>query len=164
MKLATVIVVLTLCLGGQTALGSLWSEASRFVDLMMVPVVWYAISGSQRSGMLVGCSAGLLQDAWFQTGAFGISGFKKTLVGWVLGGLGSRFDLNNPLSRFVFGVLASLADGLLGAGLRRMLDTAGGAFRLGDLIIRSIVTGVLVVMAYGLTEWIGQRRRRRSLT
>ena len=163
MKLATVIVVLALCLGIQTALGSIWSEASRFIDVMMVPVVWYAISASQRSSMLIGCSAGLLQDAWFQTGAFGITGFKKTLVGWILGGLGSRFDLNNPLSRFVFGAVASLADGLMGYGLRSVLDQALAPVRPLDVIVRSLVTGAMVVAACGLTEWFGQRRRRRSL-
>jgi rod shape-determining protein MreD len=163
MKLATVIVVLAICLGFQTALGSIWSEASRFVDVMMVPVVWYAISGSQRSGMMVGCAAGLLQDSWFQTGAFGISGFKKTLVGWILGGLGSRFDLNHTPSRFVFGTLATLADGLIGRLMRGMLDQPTAPLRLADLVVRSLVTGILVVTAYGLTEWLGQRRRRRSL-
>jgi rod shape-determining protein MreD len=163
MKLATVIVVLAFCLALQTALGSIWSGASRFVDVMMVPVVWYAIGGSQRSGMLVGCAGGLLQDSWFQTGAFGIGGFKKTLVGWFLGGLGSRFDLNNPLSRFVFGTLASLADGLLGLGLRRALDQAMAPADPLGIVLRALVTGVLVVAAFGLTQWIDQRRRRRSL-
>ena len=130
MKLLTVIAVLAVGLALQTGLGRVWPDASRYVDVMMVPVVWYGIAGSQRSGMLVGCAAGLLQDAWFQAGAFGINGFKKTLIGWVLGGLGSRFDLNSTPSRFVFGAVATLSDSLLDLGLRQLLDQSQRALRV----------------------------------
>ena len=163
MRLATVVVVLALCLAAQAIAGRLLPEAPRYVDVMMVPVVWYAISGSQRSGMLVGCAAGLLEDAWFQTGAFGISGFKKTLVGWALGGLGSRFDLNRQPGRFVFGAAGSLGDSLLDLGLRQLLDQAPVHPRPVELLIRAMVTGLLVVLAFAFTRWIAGRRGRRSV-
>jgi rod shape-determining protein MreD len=163
MKLATVLVVLALCLAAQAVAGRLLPEASSYVDVMLVPVIWYAISGSQRSGMLVGCVAGLLEDAWFQTGAFGIGGFKKTIVGWALGGLGSRFDLNRQPGRFVFGAAGSLGDSLLDLGLRRLLDQT--AVRPGplELAIKPLLTGLLVVMAFGITRWVSGRRERRSM-
>ena len=163
MKFLTVIAVMAVCLGLQTGLGRVWSEAPRYVDVMMVPVVWYAIAGSQRSGMLVGCAAGLVQDAWFQAGTFGISGFKKTIVGWVLGGLGSRFDLNSTLSRFAFGAVASFSDSLLDLGLRRLLDQSSAPPRAVEVVIKAAVTGVLVLVAFGLTRWRDQRQGRRSL-
>jgi len=163
-KFLTVIAVLAVGLGLQTGLGRVWPEAPRYVDVMMVPVVWYAIAGSQRSGMLVGCAAGLVQDAWLQAGAFGISGFKKTIVGWVLGGLGSRFDLNSALSRFVFGAVASLGDSLLDLGLRQLLDQSSAPPRPVEIAIKATVTGLLVLVAFGMTRWRDQRQRRRSLT
>lgn len=162
MKFVTVLLVLALCLAVQTGVGRLWPEAPRYVDVMLIPVVWYAIAGSQRSGMFVGCAAGLMQDAWFQTGAFGIGGFKKTIVGWALGGLGSRFDLNRQPSRFVFGGLASLADSLLGLGLHGLLDELAAPPRAHEIIIKAVVSAVLVSGAFGLTGWFGQRRSRRS--
>ncbi len=163
MKFLTVIAVLAVCLAIQTGLGRVWPDAPRYVDVMMVPVVWYAIAGSQRSGMLVGCAAGLVQDAWFQAGAFGISGFKMTLIGWVLGGLGSRFDLNSTPSRFVFGAVATLSDSLLDIGLRQLLDQSSAAPHPLEIVVKAIVTGVLVVMAFGVTGWRQGRKGRRSL-
>jgi len=163
MKLVTVVVVLALCLAAQAVLGRLMPHASTYFDVMLVPVVWYAVSGSQRSGMLVGCAAGLLEDAWFETGAFGISGFKKTIVGWALGGLGSRFDLNRQPGRFVFGVTGSLGDSLLDLGLRRLLDQAAVQPRPTAIALKALATGVLVVLAFGVTDWVASRRGRRSM-
>jgi cell shape-determining protein MreD len=163
MKLLAVVAVLAVSLALQTGLGRIWPDAPRFVDVLMVPVIWYGIAGSQRSGMLVGCAAGLVHDAWFQAGAFGISGFKKTLVGWALGGLGSRFDLNSTPSRFTLGAVASLSDSLLDLGLRRLLDQSSAAPRPLEIVVKALVTGALVVAAFGITRWRDQRRERRSL-
>jgi rod shape-determining protein MreD len=154
---------LALALALQSALGLLWPDAHRYVDIMLVPVVWWGIVGSQRTGMLVGCAAGLLQDAWFQLGVFGLNGFKKTLLGWILGGLGSRFDLNRQAGRLAFGTLASLADSLLDMGLRRLLDLQQAPPRPVEVLIKSVVTGLLVVGTFILMERVRRRRELRYL-
>ena len=158
MRLALAVAVLALCLAARAVAGRVIPEAGGYVDIMLVPVVWYAIAVSQRSGMLVGCAAGLLEDAWFQTGAFGASGFKKTIVGWALGGLGSRFDLNQKPGRFLFGATGSLADSLIDVGLRQLLDQSAATPRPLQIGIKALGTGVLVMLAFGLTRWIGIRR------
>ncbi|MCP3977770.1 MAG: rod shape-determining protein MreD [bacterium] len=150
MKLLRALLALALCLGAQAALGRLWPGAHRFVDFMLVPVVWYGIAGSQRSGMAMGCAAGLIHDTWFQIGTFGMSGFKRTLIGWFLGGLGSRFDLNHVTGRFLGGLAASLADGVMTFGLRRMLEQSGASAGLGELLLRAVVTGLLVAASFEL--------------
>ena len=99
-------------------------EAHTYVDLMLVPVVWYGIARSQRSTMLVGCVAGLLQDAWFQIGVFGLNGFKKTLLGWALSGVGVRFNMNSGPGRVAAGAVLALADSVLDMVLRTLLDQA----------------------------------------
>ena len=91
------------------------------------------------------------------------SGFKKTINGWVLGGHGSRFDLNSVPSRFVFGAVASLSDSLLDLGLRRLLDQSSAPPRPVEILIKATVTGILVVVAFGMTRWRDERRGRRSL-
>ena len=160
MRFALSIVVLAVCLAGRAVAGRVVPEAAGYVDIMLVPVVWYAIAVSQRSGMLVGCAAGLLEDAWFQPGAFGASGFKKTIVGWALGGLGSRFDLNQKPGRFLFGAAGSLADSLIDLGLRQLLDQGAATERPVQIALKALGTGVLVMLAFGLTRWIGGRRGR----
>ena len=163
MTLLRIVLGLAVALGLQAALGLVWPASHRFVDLMLVPVVWFGIVGSQRSGMLVGCAAGLLQDAWFQLGVFGLNGFKKTLIGWILGGLGSRFDVNRQGGRMLFGVMASLADSLLDIGLRELLDRALPEIRVLDIAIRAVVTGLLVACVFSVTDRLGSRRNRRYL-
>ena len=145
-------ILLVFCLALQTGLGYLWPEAGTYLDLMLVPVTWYAIAMSQRSAMLVGCTGGLLQDAWLHTGTFGINGFKKTLIGWLLGAVGARFDLNQPPGRFMSGVAVAIADGLLDAGLRRLLAQRVLGLEILPLSVRALTTGLLVVFCYRILE------------
>jgi len=163
LTLLRIVLGLAAALGLQAGLGLVWPESHRYVDLMLVPVVWFGIVGSQRSGMLVGCAAGLLQDAWFQLGVFGLNGFKKTLIGWVLGGLGSRFDVNRQGGRMLFGVMASLADSLLDLGLRELLDRQLPVIRPLDVVIQAVVTGLLVACLFAVTDRVGSRRNRRYM-
>jgi len=156
------IVVIALALAGQVALGALWPEAPRYVDLLFVPTAWYALAASQRAGMLVGCAAGLLQDAWFQTDVFGLNGFNKTALGWALGGLSARFDVRRQPARFAFGALAAIADGLLSFGLRRMLDQTAPGFAYGAVGVKALVTGGLVVLAFGFTRRLHEGRSSRT--
>ncbi len=152
--------VLLCCLTLQAALGRLVPAAHVWVDLMLVPVVWYAISRSQRAGMLMGCAAGLLEDAWFGLGAFGLGGFRKTLLGWVLGGIAGRVDLNHGPGRFLAGVLCTLADGLLERGFLVVLPLRATAEPLWVLAVRSLLTALVITMAFGVTDRIGGRASR----
>jgi len=76
----------------QAMLGRFWPEATRYVDVMLLPVVWYGIAGSQRSGMLVGCAAGLMQDVWFQLGVLGLNGAGKSSLLRIMAGEDREFD------------------------------------------------------------------------
>jgi cell shape-determining protein MreD len=135
----------------QAALGNLSGGFDRYIDLTLLPVIWYGIHGTQRSAMLVGCSVGLIHDAWFRIAVFGISGFKRTLLGWALGGLGGRFDLNRFAGRFTVGFLMSLSEGILDAGLRRLMDLAQGA-AWSEMLIRAACTGAAAVVVFGLID------------
>jgi hypothetical protein len=143
---------LGIALATQAALGRFWPDAHRYLDVMVVPVVWYGIAHSQRRAMLVGCAAGLLQDAWFQVGSFGLNGFKKTLLGWALGGMGSWIDLNQPMGRLLAGTMVSLGDSLLDLVLRRMLDQQPRLPAVLELLATAIASGLLVVLSGYVVE------------
>lgn len=160
MKLLGVLLFLAVCLGVQAGLGAVWPEAHRYLDLMALPVIRSAVHGSQRSGMLTGCASGLIQDAWFQIGTFGLNGFKKTLLGWLLGGLSSRFDLNHAPGRLALGASFSLLDSGLDLGLRYMLDQPPGGGGLGIVLVRALVLGFTVATVFG---WIDRYRRYREM-
>jgi rod shape-determining protein MreD len=162
-RILTAALVLAFALGMQVAVGKIWTDAYRYLDLMLLPVIWYAIFKSPRSALLIGCASGLMQDAWFQAGVFGLSGFKRTLLGWALGSLGSRVDLNSKGARVASGILVSVADSSLDQALRRLLDLETHSPGVVEILIRAIVTGVLVSWSFSLTQRVRQHRMVRRL-
>jgi len=153
------------CLGLQAGVAQLSSQANQWIDLMMVPVVWYAIRRSQRAGMLVGCTAGLMEDAWTSAGTLGLGGFRKTLVGWMLGGAASRVDLNHGGGRFLAGALCTLADGLLEWGFRAALPLEPTARPWWMFAARSLLTATVIVAAFSVTDRVlGHEPARGRLT
>jgi len=155
------LLALALAVAVQTGAGQLWAGSALYLDVMIVPVVCYGIAGSQRSAMFMGFGAGLLQDAWFDSGVFGLHAFKKTLLGWLLGGLGARFDLNGQGGRLVCGIGLSALDSLLDFGLRELMDQQQTAPRPWVLVARAVLAGVMVMAAFGLEQRLARRRRRR---
>ena len=152
MRLLRATLVLSTVLALQAVLGRINPESHRYVDLMLLPVVWYGIARSQRSTMLVGCVAGLLQDAWFQIGVFGLNGFKKTLLGWALGGVGSRFNMSSGPGRLAAGAMLALADSALDMVLRTLLDQEAAVPGALQVLIRAVVTGLLVAGTFVIVE------------
>ena len=105
--------------------------------------IWYGVAGTQRSGDARRlCLAGLLHDAWFEIGAFGVYGFKWTLIGWALAGLSKRLDLNHQGGRFVSGrrwpgppTACSIR------GLRRLLDLESLVRHPTEIVVQAVLTG-----------------------
>lgn len=155
---------LLLALGLQVALARIWPVTSRFVSLLFVVVVTFGVSGSQRSAMLVGCLAGLLNDVWLQGGAFGISGFKWTLLGWVLGTVNTQLDLGHPPGRFGAGVCLVLGDGLLNVVLARLLDQTTQYRGLGILALQAFLTGLLAALIGSIVDRSKEKAPRMGAT
>ena len=109
--------------------------------------------------LLVGCVGGLLQDAWFQGGLFGVNGFCKTLLGWILGGLGARFDLNVLWGRAVAGATLPVAGPLLELGVRRLFNQVVLAPSPWELLVRAVVGGLLVPASFVIVEKVLGRDR-----
>jgi cell shape-determining protein MreD len=163
LSLLRFIVAVAVALMLQAGLGQIWPDAHRYVQFMLVPVVWYGVTGSQRSGMLAGCAAGLLHDAWFQIGSFGLTGFTWTLLGGALSGVSARFDLNRQGGRMISGVVTSLVDSLMDPGLRGLLDQRQAFPGPAEIVIKAVTTGLLVAAAFSLAERFSRRRQMRRL-
>ena len=163
MSLLRAIVVLAIALVLQAGLGHLWPTSHRFIDVLLVPVGLYGVGGTQRSAMLTGCAAGLLRDTWFQAGAFGINGFKRTLLGWAIGSLATRVDLNRGGGRLATGVVVSVGDDLLDLILRRILDQPTQFPHAWELLVKAGVTGLLVVLAGSILDRVTTARPARRV-
>jgi len=163
MSLLLALVAVALALGGQAAAGHWMPSALRYVDLLMLPVVWYGLARSQRSAMLVGCLAGALEDAWFRAGVFGLRGFNKTLLGWLVGGLGARLDLNVTWGRAGAGAALPVADRLLEFGLLRLLDLSPGPIEPVELAGRAAAGGALALVVFAVVDRFGRRAARKAI-
>src|SRR5262245_54173907 len=126
---------------------------------MTLPLSTYALRTSQRSSMVVGCASGLLQDFWVEPRLFGLNGLVKTILGWALGGIGARFDLNNFWGRFAAGASVHLVDEGLQMMLRRMFGDTVVHVGLGSLVIRGVAGGLLTAGVLSIVGKLGGSRR-----
>jgi cell shape-determining protein MreD len=136
----------------QAGLGRLFPGIHRYVDVLLVPVAIYGVASSRRAAMGMGCAAGLLSDTWFHGGPFGLHGFKRTLLAWMLGTVATRLDLNQPAGRLVTGALVSLGDDVLDFILRALLDEHPHFPGPTALVVRAVVTGLLVAAGGGMLD------------
>lgn len=84
----------------------------RSVDLVLLVVVYYGSVGARVGAMLAGSAGGLLEDVWFGD-VMGLHGFTKTVIAFILGGLGARFDLARPAARLVAVLIATIIEKLV---------------------------------------------------
>ena len=75
---------------------------AEFVELPLLVTIYYGLSRRNPvSGLLLGTAIGLLQDGLSHM-PIGLYGISKTCVGYLAASIGSRIDVEHPLSRFAF--------------------------------------------------------------
>jgi rod shape-determining protein MreD len=106
--------------------------------------VFYGSQGARIGAMLAGATGGLLEDVWFGD-IRGLHGLIKTVIAYLLGGLGVRFDLTSPTARIVAVLLATLMERILEPLVQLGLGVPVSPLDLVDLLWRS--TGNILVGA-----------------
>ena len=90
MRAVGVVLAVAVALALQTTLSRFVVRSTVAVDLVLVVVVYVALTGGPANGLLTGTFAGLVQDA-LSSGVIGIGGLAKTIVGFLAGIIGSQF-------------------------------------------------------------------------
>ncbi len=136
----------------QMLIGQHLPGVARRCDLFSIYVVYIALTRPARPAMLIGGGAGLLQDAL--TGVvLGLNGFKKTLLGFLVGTLGSLFMLNQPVPRFSILFAAAIFDPLAEWALSLAMGQHYVFPAPMDLALLGIGNGILGLAAF----WIAAR-------
>jgi rod shape-determining protein MreD len=78
---------IALALALQTTLARFVVGGTAAVDLVLVAVVYVALTSGPVSGMVSGSVAGLIQDA-LSSGVIGVGGLAKLIVGFCVGVIG----------------------------------------------------------------------------
>jgi rod shape-determining protein MreD len=135
------------------------------VDLVLVVVVYVALTLGAVPGLLTGTFAGLIQDALTPgSGVIGIGGLAKSIVGFLAGIIGTQFIVAQPLPRFVVFFGATLVHAVVFIGLYVVLGlrsfngpyTAQAGQALGNALVG--------VVAFQLAEFLPGAVERRRMT
>jgi rod shape-determining protein MreD len=162
-KAAGVVLATALALALQTTLARFVIRGTVAVDLVLVVVVYVALSSGSMTGMLAGAFAGLVQDA-LSSGVIGIGGLAKTMVGFLTGLIGTHFIVSQPLPRFVVFFGATVAHAIVFMGLYVLLDLRQFGTPYAAVTGQAVGNAVVGVVAFQLGELLpGAVERRRGL-
>ncbi len=162
MKALAVIAAIAAALALQTTLTGLVIRGAAALDLVLVVVVYIALTSGPVTGVLVGTLAGLIQDA-LPLGVLGIGGLAKTIVGFAAGVLGTQFILTAPLPRFVIFVIATILHSAVFMGLYMLLDLRQFPTPYSAVLSQAIGNGIVGVVGAQIFELLpGLRERRRA--
>lgn len=162
MKAAWVVAAITLALALQTTLARFVVRGTAAVDLVLVVVVYVALTSGPVTGLLAGSIAGLVQDA-LSSGIIGIGGLAKTLVGFIAGVTGTQFIVATALPRFVVFVAATVLHAVVFIGLYVMLDLRQFPSPYAAVAGQAIGNALIGVIAFQIVELLpGAIERRRA--
>ena len=144
----------------QTTLAGFLVQGAVAVDLVLVVVVYVALTSGPVAGLLAGTAGGLVQDA-LSSGILGMGGLAKTLVGFLVGRFGTQFIVTSTVPRFLVFAGASVAHAGLFMGAYTLLGVRSFPNPFAALAVQALGNGLLGVVGFQLAEWLPQMMERR---
>jgi rod shape-determining protein MreD len=163
MKAVVVVLALAAALAIQTTLAGLTIGGGISVNLVLVAVVYIALTNGPVAGLLAGSVGGIIQDA-LAGGIIGIGGLSKTIVGFGVGVLGAQFIVAQPLPRFVIFFGATIVHELCFKTLYALVESREFSLRWMPLLTLAAVNAVVGIIAFQIVEiapGLMQRREAR---
>lgn len=162
MKALGVLVAIALAIALQTTLARFLVGGSAAVDLVLVAVVYVALTTGPVSGMLAGSAAGLIQDA-LSSGVVGIGGLAKSIVGFLAGAFGQQFIVTAALPRLVMFVAATALHAAVFMGLYELLGLRAFPSPWKAVTTQALGNALVGIVAFTFIESLpGMIERRRS--
>ncbi|MFN7923892.1 MAG: rod shape-determining protein MreD [Bryobacteraceae bacterium] len=123
-----------------------------FLELPLLVTIYFALSWRQPiAGLLAGCVIGLTQDA-FSYQPIGIFGIVKTLVGYFAASISQRVDTDNRVIRFGLGAFFYFFHQVTYWILVGTLLTQALPFGLGEVVVFSVLNGLVAASLFGLLD------------
>jgi rod shape-determining protein MreD len=164
-KVAAILVAFVAALALQTTLARIVVRGTVAIDLVLIVVVYVALTSGPVTGLLSGTVAGLAQDALSSGvgGVIGIGGLSKTVVGFLTGVVGTQFIVAQPFPRFVVFFAATILHGAIFIGLYVLLDVRQFGEPYAAIAGQALGNAVVGVAAFQLAELVpGAVERRRA--
>jgi len=160
-KVAGILLAIVLSLAAQTTITRYITGGSA-VDLVLVAVVYVALTSGSVAGLLTGTVAGLIQDSLLSNGLIGIGGLAKSIIGFVAGIIGTQFIVSQPLPRFLVFFVATIVQKAITIGLAVVLGQGSFGISYASIAGEALGNAVVGVAAFQLVELMpGAMERRR---
>ena len=161
MRAAGVLIAIALALALQTSLARFVVRGTAALDLVLVVVVYVALTSGPVTGMFAGSIAGIIQDA-LSSGTLGIGGLAKAIVGFAAGVIGQQFIVTAAFPRFVMFVIATIVHAALFMGMYVLLGLKQFPSPYAAVLGQSMVNAVVGIIAFAIVESLpGAMERRR---
>jgi len=145
----------------QTTLARFVVGGTAALDLVLVVVVYVALTTGPATGMLAGSVAGLIQDA-LSSGVIGIGGLAKSIVGFLAGVIGQQFIVTAALPRFVMFLAATVLHSAVFMGLYMALGLRSFPSPYAAVLSQAIGNAVVGMIGFTMIEALpGMLERRR---
>jgi rod shape-determining protein MreD len=161
MRAAGVLLALAVALLLQSTIAGLTLQGATAVNLVLVAVVYVALAFGPVSGLLAGTAGGLAQDA-LAGGVVGIGGLTKTLVGFLVGVLGTQFIVSQWFPRLVTFVAATLLHDLCFQALYALVEARPFSIDWGAVGIQAAVNAIIGTIAFVVVEHGPELLQRRE--
>ncbi len=156
------VVALAVAVVLQTTLAGFVGHTALTVDLVLVVVVYVALTSGPVAGLLAGTAGGLVQDA-LSSGILGMGGLTKTLVGFLAGRFGTQFIVTATVPRFLVIAAASAAHSGMFMGAYTLLGLRTFPNPWAAIALQALGNGLLGVVGFRVAEWVPRiQERRRS--
>ena len=163
MRALGVLIAIALALALQTTLARFLVGGTAAVDLVLVVVVYVALTSGPVTGMFAGSVAGLIQDA-LSSGIIGIGGLAKSVVGFLAGAIGQQFIVTAALPRLVMFLGATAAHAAVFMGLYVLLGLRSFPSPWAAIASQALGNAAIGLIAFTLIEslpGVVERRRMR---
>jgi len=127
-------------------------RASEWLELPLLVTLYFGLSRrNPATGLLLGTSIGLLQDA-VSGGFIGLFGIAKTFVGYGASSLGARIDVEHPIARLVLTFLFFHLHQIVLALCHRLLMGEPEAFFSLALLMAAIINASISLVLFPLLD------------
>jgi len=160
-KVIAAVGALLLALVLQTTLAQVVVRGTVALDLVLVVVVYLALSSGAATGLLAGAVAGLAQDA-LSSGILGVGGLAKTVVGFLIGIVAAQFIVVKPIVRFVVFFLATCVHAAVFMGMYELLGLRHFSRPWDGVLSQGLANALVGVIAFQAIEFIPGAMQRRA--
>ena len=161
MKAFGVLIAIALALALQTTLARFLVGGTAALDLVLVVVVYVALTSGPVTGMLAGSLAGIVQDA-MSSGVIGVGGLANSIVGFLAGVIGQQFLVTAALPRLLIFLAATVVHAAVFMGFYMLLGLRSFSSPWAAVTSQALGNAAVGLIAFAIVESLpGAVERRR---